>query len=73
MWFVTSQQHGVSALGWQRVLGLGRDQTAWTWLHKMRRAMIIAGRDRLTGTVEGDETFIGGPEEDMKESRYTEQ
>ena len=65
MWFVTSQKHGVSALGLQRVLGLGSYQTAWTWLHKMRRAMIIAGRDRLTGTVEVDETFIGGPEEDI--------
>lgn len=62
MWFVTSQKHGASALGLQRVLGLGSYQTAWTWLHKMRRAMVFPERDRLTGTVEGDETFIGAPE-----------
>jgi transposase-like protein len=65
MWFVTSQKHGASALGLQRVLGLGSYQTAWTWLHKMRRAMVLPGRDRLTGTVEVDETFIGAPEEDV--------
>lgn len=65
MWFVTSQKHGASALGLQRVLGLGSYQTAWTWLHKMRRAMVRAGRERLTGAVEVDETFIGAPEEDV--------
>ncbi len=65
MWFVTSQKHGASALGLQRVLGLGSYQTAWTWLHKMRRAMIVSGRDRLTGAVEVDESFIGAPEEDV--------
>ena len=63
MWFVTSQKLGGSALGLQRVLGLGSYQTAWTWLHKMRRAMVRPGRDHLTGCVEVDETYLGGPEE----------
>jgi len=65
MWFVTSQKHGASALGLKRVLNLGSYQTAWTWLHKMRRAMILPGRERLAGAVEVDETLIGGPEEDV--------
>ena len=43
MWFVT-QKNGVSALGLQRVLGLGSYETAWTWLHKLRRAMVRPGR-----------------------------
>ena len=60
MWYVTSQKNGASALGLQRVLGLGSYETAWTWLHKLRRAMIRAGRDRLSGSIEVDETFIGG-------------
>src|SRR5271167_1272754 len=47
MWFVTSQKNGVSALGLQRVLGLGSYETAWTWLHKLRRAMVRPGRDLL--------------------------
>ena len=63
MWYVTSQKNGVSALGVQRVLGLGSYQTAWAWLHKLRRAMVRPGRDRLAGTVEVDETYWGAEEE----------
>jgi hypothetical protein len=59
LWYVTNQKHGVSALGLQRVLGLGSYRTAWTWLHKLRHAMVRPGRDRLSGTVEVDETYIG--------------
>jgi transposase-like protein len=63
MWYITSQKNGVSALGLQRVLGLGSYKTAWAMLHKLRRAMVRPGRDRLTGTVEVDETYWGGEEE----------
>jgi transposase-like protein len=62
MWYVTSQKNGASALGLQRVLGLGSYQTAWTWLHKLRRAMVRPARDRLGGAVEVDETYLGGLE-----------
>jgi transposase-like protein/predicted RNA-binding Zn-ribbon protein involved in translation (DUF1610 family) len=62
VWQVTSQKNGVSALGVQRVLGLGSYQTAWAWLHKLRRAMVRPGRDRLSGTVEVDETYWGAEE-----------
>jgi len=60
MWFVTSQKHGANALGLKRVLGLGSYNTAWTWLHKLRRAMVRPGRDQLTGAVEVDEKYLGG-------------
>jgi transposase-like protein len=63
IWWVTSQKNGASALGLQRVLGLGSYQTAWTWLHKLRRAMVRPGRDGLRGRVEVDETYLG-PGED---------
>jgi len=72
MWYVTSQKNGASALGLQRVLGLGSYQTAWTWLHKLRRAMVRPGRDHLTGWVEVDETYVGGWEEGMKGRRRGE-
>jgi len=60
LWHVTNQKYGASALGMQRILGLGSYRTAWHWLHKLRRAMVRPGRDRLAGTVEVDEIFIGG-------------
>jgi transposase-like protein len=63
MWAVTSQKNGASAIGLQRVLGLGSYDTAWTWLHKLRRAMVRPGRDRLCGRVEVDETYWGSEEE----------
>jgi hypothetical protein len=62
MWYVTNQKNGVSALGLQRVLGLSSYETAWTWLHKLRRAMVRPGRDSLCGTVEVDETYVGAVE-----------
>jgi len=63
MWWVTTQKNGASALGLQRVLGLKRYETAWTMLHKLRRAMVRPGRDLLTGRIEVDESYIGGEEE----------
>jgi transposase-like protein len=71
MWWVTSQKNGASALGLQRVLGLGSYKTAWTWLHKLRRAMVRPGRDRLSGRVEVDETYWGSEEEGVR-GRQTE-
>jgi hypothetical protein len=65
IWWVVSQKNGVSALGLQRVLGLKSYQTAWTWLHKLRRAMVRPGRDLLTGRVEVDECYLGGLEEGL--------
>jgi hypothetical protein len=59
VWYVVNQKQGVSALGLQRVLGLGSYQTAWAWLHKLRRAMVLPGRDLLSGAVEVDESYIG--------------
>jgi len=57
-WYLTNQKHGVSALGLQRVLGLGGYETAWTMLHRFRRAMVRPDRERLKGVVEVDETYL---------------
>ena len=62
MWYVTNQKLGVSALGLKRALGLGSYQTAWNWLHKLRRAMVRPGRELLSGRVEVDESYVGGDE-----------
>ncbi|MGH8601901.1 MAG: IS1595 family transposase, partial [Gammaproteobacteria bacterium] len=61
VWYATNQKHGVSALGLQRVLGVSSYQTAWAMLHRLRRAMVRPGRERLGGRVEVDETYVGGP------------
>ena len=65
MWWVTSQKNGASALGLQSILGLGSYRTAWALLHKLRRAMVRPGRERLSGRVEVDETYVGGEEEGL--------
>lgn len=62
MWYMTNQKSGVSALGLQRTLGLGSYETAWRCLHKLRRAMVRPGRERLTEAVEVDEVYVGGVE-----------
>ena len=51
------QKNGVSAVTIQKIIGLGSYKTAWTWLQKLRRAMITPGRDNLSGVVEVDETY----------------
>ncbi|MGH7203342.1 MAG: IS1595 family transposase, partial [Candidatus Levyibacteriota bacterium] len=63
MWYVVCQKNGVSALGLKSILGLGSYETAWAWMHKLRTAMVRPGRDKLSGTVEIDETFVGGKHE----------
>lgn len=65
MWWVTTQKNGASALGLQRVLGLRKYKTAWTMLHKLRRAMVRPGRDLLAGRIEVDESYVGGEEEGL--------
>ena len=62
IWLVTSSKNGTSATTVQRTLGLGSYETAWTWLHKLRRAMVRPGRDRLSGRVEVDESYLGARE-----------
>ena len=63
VWHIVSRKNGASAMSLQQELGLGSYMTAWTWLHKLRRAMVRPGRDRLNGTVEVDETYWGSEEE----------
>jgi transposase-like protein len=71
IWHVTSQKSGASAANVQQILGLGSYSTAWTWLHKLRRAMVRPGRDSLWGHVEVDETFLQGepPKESERKKR----
>jgi transposase-like protein len=70
-WEITGHKYGANALTIKRMLGVKSYQTAWAWLHKFRRAMVRPGRDRLAGTVEVDEAYVGGKEKGAR-GRYTE-
>lgn len=60
IWEICVHRHGISAADLQRVLGLGSYETAWVWLHKIRRAMVRPNREKLNGYAQTDETFVGG-------------
>ena len=61
-WLFASGKDGISALSLKRTLEMGSYQTAWAMLHRFRSVLVRPGRDRLSGSVEVDETFIGGLE-----------
>ncbi len=68
-WMFAAQKDGVSALSLQRALEIGSYPTAWAMLHRLRAVLVRPGRERLTGTVEVDETYIGGEEPGLRGGR----
>jgi len=68
-WLFATQKDGVSAQSLQRALEIGSYPTAWAMLHRLRSVLVRPGRDRLSGTVEVDETFIGGDEPGLRGGR----
>lgn len=68
-WLMTTSKSGTSALNLKRVLGLGSYQTAWAMLHRYRDVMVVPARDKLSGDVEMDETFVGGKNNPGKRGR----
>ena len=68
-WMFATAKDGVSAQSLQRALEIGSYQTAWAMLHRLRSVLVRPGRDRLTGTVEVDETYIGGEEPGLRGGR----
>lgn len=68
-----SSKKGISALQLQRNLGLGSYRTAWHMAHRIRLAMKeepLAGK--LSGTVETDETYVGGKSRTGRRGRGSE-
>ena len=68
-WLFATAKDGISAQHLQRVLEIAAYQTAWAMLHRLRSALVRPGRDRLSGTVEVDETYIGGEEPGLRGGR----
>ena len=74
IWFwaaylMTTDKRGVSALLFQRQLGLKRYETAWMMLHKFRRAMVSSSREPLWGEIEVDDTWVGASQTGLRGSR----
>lgn len=72
MWHITNQKYGANALGMQRLLEFTRYETAWQWLHKLRRAMVRPSRDQMSGCLQVDETYLGGKRKPGKRGRGAE-
>lgn len=68
-WLLATGKHGISALSLKRTLEIGSYQTAWALLHRLRSVLVCPGREHLTGTVEVDETYIGGQELGLRGGR----
>jgi transposase-like protein len=59
-YLICESKKGISALQIKRILGIGGYKTAWYLCHRIRSAMMATGSEPLTGTVEMDETYVGG-------------
>lgn len=68
-WEFATAKDEISALNLQRRLEIGSYATAWAMLHRLRSVLVRPGRDRLSGTVEVDETYIGGVEPGLAAGR----
>ena len=67
-WHVSTAKIGMSAKTLERTLGT-KYRVAWTMLHRFRVSMVDAERKPLSGTVEVDETLIGGVKQGGKRGR----
>ncbi len=64
-WFLATlllceAKKGMSACQIQRTLGIGSYKTAWYLCHRIRAAMVQTEKPMMDGTVEIDETYVGG-------------
>jgi transposase-like protein/Zn ribbon nucleic-acid-binding protein len=72
MWFravfeISTRRTGISAKDLQRIMGFGSYKTAWSWLHKLRAAMVRHDREPLGPFVQMDEALVGGKGSPHKE------
>lgn len=60
LWWFSTRKSGISAVCLQGLLGLGSYDTAWRWLQKLRTCTIFPEREKLSGSIEADEFYLGG-------------
>ena len=64
MWFraifeISTRRTGISGKDLQRIMGFGSYETAWTWLHKLRSAMVRSDSEPMGPFVQADEALVG--------------
>jgi len=64
VWCLTNCKNGISSYELHRALGITQ-KSAWFMLHRIRLALQSGSFEKLDGTVESDETFVGGKAKNM--------
>lgn len=68
LWSIANDKNGISSYEFARMTGITQ-KSAWHVLHRCRLAMKVGGLDKLDGTLEIDETYIGGKARNMSKAK----
>jgi transposase-like protein len=68
IWLIANAKNGVSSYEIHRALGVTQ-KSAWFMLHRIRLAMQVGNFEKMSGTTEADETYIGGKAKNMHKAR----
>lgn len=71
VWMIVNDKNGISSYEVARGIGVTQ-KSAWFLLHRVRLAMQQGTFEKLSGTIEADETFIGGKAKNMHKDRRAE-
>ncbi len=71
MWLIVNAKNGISSYELHRAIGITQ-KSAWFVLHRVRTAMTVGSIEKMSGTVEIDETYIGGKGRNMHAKKRRE-
>jgi transposase-like protein len=68
IWLISNAKNGISSYELHRAIGITQ-KSAWFVLHRIREAMKAGTFEKLSGTIEVDETYVGGLSKNMHTSK----